>query len=328
MVAALNGRVALVELLARSGANVEAMDRLGETALTLAAERGLTAVLRVLVARGANGAHQNIRGLTALQVASHVRNKRAQFFLNDVDAARELAAAGDWARLRERLLHTPRPGGAGPPSGTGGEPASFESPPGGPGGDTPLRTQRMSTAQLQAVPGGSDCLAGVPPRGWLPSLPLQQRAAAVAWAKDFLLQAKVAPSPPLPASREETQVTPFNDSFSEAEPANNSPKAAASSPAPDGGGGGGGSGAFSEAQLKLVRDIVEADVEDKDAAEKSLLRKKNRGGTVKMGQKGSVSFDGMIPPTGGGSGDGVTGSRRGASAERKSEAKSSFCAVS
>jgi ankyrin repeat protein len=85
------GDVKTVERLSDAGFDIDALDRYGQTALMLAAMEGHTAVVRVLVARGAKLNHTAKYHLTALMLA--VLNGHEHI-------VRELAGAGADLSLR------------------------------------------------------------------------------------------------------------------------------------------------------------------------------------------------------------------------------------
>ena len=79
--AAENGHTDVVVQLIAAGANLESADEFGYTALIAAAEEGLTAVVEKLIKAGANIEAVDQDGRTALMLAAHANHQEAGFLL-------------------------------------------------------------------------------------------------------------------------------------------------------------------------------------------------------------------------------------------------------
>jgi ankyrin repeat protein len=89
--------LAILELVADSGGNVNAADKRGSTALHAAAQSGMNGAIEFLVRRGADVNTKNRRGQTALQIAEAPRKNRGgdvfQGHTDTVTLLRQLGAS-------------------------------------------------------------------------------------------------------------------------------------------------------------------------------------------------------------------------------------------
>jgi len=110
--AAANGNSNITELLIKNGANVDNVDKNGNTALHVCSLGGYSEVARVLLKMNANRDIRNLSDLTPLLIAAEVGNFEMVILLmkttTDAEPAIAIAAAQGHISLIEKLLEKKR----------------------------------------------------------------------------------------------------------------------------------------------------------------------------------------------------------------------------
>jgi ankyrin repeat protein len=88
MLATKNGHTDIVQSLLNNGANVNAIDNKGRTALILASENGAAGIVQILLEKGADINAQNFYGETALTYAQGKLDNKVAKLLKPVGAKR------------------------------------------------------------------------------------------------------------------------------------------------------------------------------------------------------------------------------------------------